>query len=148
MGTALPINNLVLPNQWQKCLSKWWQTGFVTRLQKGLYPPADVVNRAKYSSHTISQSSLNSETTFLPYQKFDLSPKIDICSVILPAQKSLANERNIQSAARKIPELHPLKTDQPLILPSSSCNSRKARNHWAAPAENSIFNPCGSRELL
>lgn len=97
------------------------------RLQKGLYPPGDVVNRVKCSSHTISQSSLDFETTSLPYQKFHLSPKIDICTVILAAQRNLANETNILSTARKIPELLPLKTDQPLILPSSSCNSRKVK---------------------
>lgn len=34
---------------------------------KGMYPPVDVARRMKCSSHTISQSSLNFETAFLPY---------------------------------------------------------------------------------
>lgn len=68
MQTAVLINNLVVVQPVaEMCVKLVMDRVCDHRLQKGLYPPGDVVNRVKCSSHTISQSSLDFETTFLPY---------------------------------------------------------------------------------
>lgn len=68
MQTAVLINNLVVVQPVaEMCVELVMDRVCDHRLQKGLYPPGDVVNRVKCSSHTISQSSLDFETTFLPY---------------------------------------------------------------------------------